>query len=525
MALKIEQGILKHLSEFQDQLWMLQILQSSVGCGNSCSMCSQGASPGITRITRDSLSQILSGLKVLREGQFWSIGPLLWQNRSHKPWIIFPYLDTDVGSDPNLASMMQSLWDNFWCKTRISTVGFSRHNYRINQMHAFIANNLLHYLEGLRISLTPYTENFFSEDYPFDIANLLNLYLPLIDSQWVWRDIFACELRFPPLIELWEVQIWIFSSRFFIRSSDYLFITDKTCENLPDNRITGLKDRVVQFHAQWIPGSMYLFEGLSELTVEDVLSKEPCMKWDIYKVKNIDGEIFAVNPVFMEDWEFCAVHFLPRTATRLSSGVIDSGRPFLNAMIQYKKSKKMPWKWALPNGDIDDFLSFFQTYIQVRSNTQKRLNFWLQYIFPTILVAANIIKLASINNEHFFNPKFLVDTWHIVNQGRAKHIFQGLVSQSDEPITINEMKWYADQNSLGSGRGVIYRLAPTPLNSGGIRNLVRLKNWLVLSWLHHKWLKPIPEDTHFIPVELESIFQPKSEVISEFGIPGLPKNK
>ncbi len=500
---------------------MLQIFQSSVGCANSCAMCSQWASSWVTRLTRNSLSRVLGWLKKVVEVKNWERWPLLGQNRSHKPWIIFPYLDTDVGSDPNLGYLVEILWKNFGCKTRISTVGFSRHNKALQEMHKDIASRLRQLIEGFRISLTPYTENFFSEDYPLDIVNLLDIYLPLIGDRWVWRDVFACELRFPPFIQLWDVEIWIFWWRFFIRSSDYCFIADNEW-SVPESKISHIESTKVQFDRPGIIWKIYSWNGLSVRKLEELIITEDYQEAQLYYLKNVDWDLFAVNPLVSEMW-FHALHFLPKTLTRKQAGVINSTRPFMNAMIEYKKLKGIDWRSKLKWWNIDDFLIFFRNYIQIHAHPDILRNFWTDQIFPVILVASEIIKRSRIDDDVFFDPGFLVDTWHIVNQWRAKGIFCGLVSRSDEPITVNEMKGYADRNSIWTSRGIIYRLSPVVSSGvGGLRNIVRGGSGLVLSGLHHKWLQPIPEKTHLISADIETEFTPKSKIIWEFGLPWLP---
>lgn len=520
MLANLEKQILEGIAPFYKELWMLQILQSSVGCANSCEMCSQWASPWVTRITRDSLSRVFWGLKMLLEGGIWEWSSL-GENRTHKPWIIFPYLDTDVGSDPNLGYMIETLWRDFQCKTRISTVGFSRHNTELQEMHTDIASRIREFVEGFRISLTPYTAYFFSDDYPMDIANLINTYLPIIESQWVGRDVFACELRFPPFIQLGDVEVWAFWDRFYIRSGDYCFIADNA-GSIPQNKIIHIENKKVQFDEQGITWKIYSWDGFSTREITEIIETELFNVAQIYHVKNVDWDVFAVNPFPLETRWFHAVHFLPKTTTRKQSGIIDSTRPFMNAMVAYKKWKGFDWKWKIDHGNIGEFLDFFIKHIQAGTTLTILRDFWMERIYPIITVAANIIKSSDIADDAFFDPKFLVDTWHIVNQGRAKHIFKGLVSQTDEPITVNEMKWYADENSIGTSRGVVYRLAPIPMNSGGLRNLIRWKSGLVLSGLSHKWLQPIPEKTHFIPADIETTFTPRQKILEEFGIPWLP---
>jgi hypothetical protein len=73
-------------------------------------------------------------------------------------------------------------------------------------------------VEGFRVSLTPYTANFFEDDYAQDISNLLTTYEPLIHNHGVGRDVFALELRFPPFIQTGDVESGLFEGRFYIKS-------------------------------------------------------------------------------------------------------------------------------------------------------------------------------------------------------------------------------------------------------------------------------------------------------------------
>jgi hypothetical protein len=61
------------------------------------------------------------------------------------------------------------------------------------------------------------------------------------------------------------------------------------------------------------------------------------------------------------------------------------------------------------------------------------------------------VILRAIAPE-LFSRDFTIDTGQIVNQGRARGLFRGLVSLDDEPMTPREERGYG-QVSLSSARG------------------------------------------------------------------------
>lgn len=499
----------------------LQIFQSTVWCGNICAMCSQWAASGITRIESQSILDIFAGIKSCL---IWITGSQkLGELRAHKPGVIFPYLDNDCWSDPNLWNMIQILWEDFWCHTRISTVGYSRHNKYLQKMHEKIVQKMSRFVDGVRVSITPYTAHFFTEDYAIDIANILSTYNHFIKQQWTWRDTFACEVRYPPFIELWEVETGLWEQRFYIRSGSYCFLATKPWITPNKNWINGIHSRRVSFAEAPLEWQLFKRENGISLNMDELVRGTVGGKSLLYHLDNIDGSVYAVNPLFGEDGSFSAIHFLPKTESRKNSGILDSTRPFLNAMLEYKvRYFNIQPKNKLESDDIQKFMIFLQAYIQQAWYTETYVKFFQKEILPVIGVVAQAISLSSLENSYFFDPNFLVDTWHIVNQGRAKDLFQWLVSRNDEPITVNEMKWYGNENSIGSQRGTVYRIAPTPITwYTWMRNTDKSKNGLLVGWLHHKWLQAIPEETSIINMPIEKVYIPRSEIIKSFGIPGL----
>ena len=61
------------------------------------------------------------------------------------------YQDTDVASDTNLQDLVEFMYTNFKLKSRISTVGWSRHNTQLQALHCYQPSmyNRVRYIDSL----------------------------------------------------------------------------------------------------------------------------------------------------------------------------------------------------------------------------------------------------------------------------------------------------------------------------------------------------------------------------------------
>ena len=109
--------------------------------------------------------------------------------RAHRPGVLFPYLDNDIGSYPHLDALCGVARDVLHVKLRISTVGYSSRSPHLAAMHHRIVADYGEVLDGVRLSVTPYTAGWRAtgsdpvsrEQFTLDMAAMLATYRPLLD--------------------------------------------------------------------------------------------------------------------------------------------------------------------------------------------------------------------------------------------------------------------------------------------------------------------------------------------------------
>ncbi|MDQ3239450.1 MAG: hypothetical protein M3P33_02915 [bacterium] len=99
--------LVDHLSLLPDEAFAkLQYLQPQVGCFNRCAFCSQSAGSDIWQFTEKGLADLFIGLRTaidLRFPERIELGQKIgFERRSHRPGVLFPYLDNDIASYPYL---------------------------------------------------------------------------------------------------------------------------------------------------------------------------------------------------------------------------------------------------------------------------------------------------------------------------------------------------------------------------------------------------------------------------------------
>jgi len=156
----------------------LRHLQPQSGCFNKCSFCSQSASSRIVEFDWDALENIVAAIRIVTIEQnsangilpasvlqhpqqlerYFAMGKSLIANeRSDRPGVVYSYLDNDPALYPKIDQLAKLLYENLGVKTRIATVGFSRHNSSIATAFKRISHDYQHYIAGVRLSVSPYT--------------------------------------------------------------------------------------------------------------------------------------------------------------------------------------------------------------------------------------------------------------------------------------------------------------------------------------------------------------------------------
>lgn len=467
-----------------EALESLQIFQPAIGCVNRCNFCSQLAGPVARELDADSLQTIFGGIKgAMSQLNLNKLGG----DRGHKPGVIFPYLDNDIGSYPHLLEFVDGM-ASLGTKTRLSTVGWSRHNSELQRMHEAIANNHIDHVDGIRFSLTPYTYGWRTnhEDYIHDFANAIETYKPFIEANGASRRTGCVELRFKPDISLAKLEVETIDTYKVIRCNEYALVTIDT-----DSQQTFIQDMdegKARLSSEGVDAINIIgdTQGLDKDTIDTLFAtldnkKEYqavdnhflALKGKGHTFTNDDGEYYCFNPLKTEDG-FNAVHYYPATDKRAQAGMLDATRPFLNTLIAHKNAAGYEINEDIPNATDDDVQALLE---DLESQSEKfapfsprRAEYIRTQVLPIVKDAAEVIARTTLGSAYFFKYGFLTDTGVIVNQGKAVSEFQGLVSRGDMPLTPNEEKGYGS-TSQSSVRGITWRIAPveTVPDGGNIR--------------------------------------------------------
>ncbi|MEV6332225.1 hypothetical protein [Streptomyces sp. NPDC051909] len=478
-------SLLAQLRTLPDEaLTRLQYLAPATGCFNRCGFCSQVAGRDVWQFTRPGLYALMDGMATVADER----GLRVARGRdAHRPGTVFPYLDNDIMSYPYLDDYLSLAAGRLGARVRISSVGYSSAAPDLVAMHHRIAERHGDVLDGVRVSLTPYTlgwtdrpgEGTSREQFTADVANLLRTYRPVFDVLGHGAATAAVELRFPPLVGLGPVSEAVVDGHHVIASGPHLLIS-MAAPAAPMERA-----RVVRLGAGNQPvfstgGREYVHltgDGLdgSPATVRAALAGTLGVPYEtrtvhVWQFANADGPYWAVEPTFAEDGRFTALHLYPRTETRKRSGYTDASRPFLNALLAFKARRGIGRREPFPAATWTDVRSLLREVAE-RANALDVIDrAAAQHIrgsvLPLVETYTEALHAAGWPASTVFSREFTIDTGQIVNQGRGQGQFRGLVSVPDEPMTPREERGYGEV-SLSSIRGTVWRIAPIPFAPDG----------------------------------------------------------
>jgi hypothetical protein len=496
----------------------LRHLQPQVGCLNRCSICSQNAGTVCWYLNEKGLANLFSTLKTIAievaqkyitrlgkpylpqeniltedgvfapEFQMPSTG-LLGYGRTHRPGVIYCYLDNDPGSYTFLDKFLQYAYEDLGIKVRISTIGYSRHNRQLQLMHKRINSQLIDAIAGVRLSITSYPYGWTAQgeasgitsraEFVEDIANFLKVYGPSIYKLGIGEKTACVELRFRPLVVApIPVVEDIILGHHVIRAGPYVLISVAKKAELQTTVV-----KAAEGHSLVIDGPLYdyvmlisdelVYNGktLAERFIQQRDILEGTNRIIIRRVKlcqleNDDGIYWVVDPVPNNEG-FFEKQFYPKTTTRPSSGYIDSERYFLNTLLAYKRkrglSRRAPFLTATWQdvrqvlADLEALTQFLATIDCVASKYIK------EEVLPLISAYAFALENAGYPPSFFFDRNFTRDTGIICNLGRAISEFKYLASRSNLPLTPRHERAYGRQGSL-SKEGVVWRLSVAPFS-------------------------------------------------------------
>ena len=209
----------------------LRHLQPQIGCLNCCSFCSKSSTPIIECWNENRMRNVIAALKYSSKIYKKNKPLIVWDRKHHRNGVVFSYSDNDIGNYMYLDKFVKIVYDELGVKTRISTVGYSRFNEKLNEVHSFVANNYK-YLGGIRLSFTPYAigwcsnnKKFSQHDYMLDMSNFLKIYYPYYKSVGSGYRKMCVELRYKPLVEIKDVIVGLYNKHYYIYTDKYLYIS------------------------------------------------------------------------------------------------------------------------------------------------------------------------------------------------------------------------------------------------------------------------------------------------------------
>jgi len=451
----------------------LRHFQPQIGCLNSCSICSKYASCNVEFWNQNRIRNVIAALKYSTSSNEKPL--IVWDRDNHISGVIFSYLDNDVGNYYYLNDFVKIAYNELGVRTRISTVGYSRYNNKLNEMHKIISENSS-FLAGVRLSFTPYAigwcsknKNKFSQvEYTKDIANFLEIYRPYYEKVGSGSRKFCIELRYKPLVVNEKVLILKYKKYFIISSGNYLYRSKKkdiqfisTMIKDPYIHELSLNNAGEQFYKLKLNVSLntkgeienYLKNNFDEIEEEVT----------IYKVENRDGDYYSVNPILTNEGNK-GIYFYPITKTRKKSGYIITERFFLNALFKYKNKCNLGYNgnfskatWVDVDNVFNELKNIAKEYYIKRYN--EKYIYIMKELLPMLESYRNAIELAGYPPSVFFDKDFTIDTGTICNLGRAINQFKGLVSFENEPLTLNHERNYGKINSTMTKEESAWRLS------------------------------------------------------------------
>ena len=304
-------------------------LQPQIGCFNNCGFCSKFSVCKSEYWDIESLRNIIAALKYTALEYTDDEVLLAYGRQEHRVGVIFPYLNNDIASYPHLDDFIDLCYKELGVRTRISTVGYSRKNKQLNDMHKRIVNSeLLHSLAGVRLSISQYGRVWEEQDkaskveYIKDISNFLKLYKKYYDQYGSGSRRMCVELRYNPLVETKDVFVFNYDNKMFIVTGNYVFIHDGI-----DKLNVSYIDNAYE-HAISLTENYLLFKEYN--LPFDITSKEDFIKYydnnpleyvrdaKVYEMKNREGIYYAINPHIEETGNY-GINIFPITDKRKTS--------------------------------------------------------------------------------------------------------------------------------------------------------------------------------------------------------------
>ena len=219
----------------------MQYFSLAAGCPEVCAMCSMGAPSHMTRMLPDASEDLIAGIATVASERNQQ-NPYVAMQRKFKPGHILLFNDDDPALHPHTAEVIEQIYGKLHVPVSISTVGYSRRNKTLQNMHEIIAAHP-EMIREFRISLSTYPRyvTINPHEYSDDLANLLKTYAPLIEHRGAGRNGMRVEIHTRPLIQINDEGVDINDTTILghhvIRSGAYMLISQRETESLDQSEI------------------------------------------------------------------------------------------------------------------------------------------------------------------------------------------------------------------------------------------------------------------------------------------------
>lgn len=515
--------LISHLNELPlDAFSKLRHLQPQIGCFNRCSFCSQSAGTTLWYLNERGLKNLFSALKTVgiqkaknyirTDGKYYldqekilnangtyhedfempSTGLLGYGRTNHRAGVIFCYLDNDISSYPFFEKYIKYAYEDLGVKVRISTVGYSRKNVQLQEMHQKISRLHFDKVAGVRLSVTPYTYGWFNKsgkittqnEFELDIANFLQTYRNAIDYLGPSQRTACVEFRFKPLIET-KLPYFEFES-----TQEHLIIIGPYAlykENPKPLSVSGVGfdsvERKMIVLGNGEEYTLYVDDSFRSVSKENFKATFESYKDQasnggsvtLYKFQNQDGIFYTTDPLMNNEGIF-SKHFYPITETRKYAGYIDSERYFLNNLLKVKQQNKiMNRRDPFDAATWDDVHHVIEEIEKQSEQVGIKNSYAQQYIdreiTPIVKMYVAALEKANFAPAYFFLSTFTIDTGSICNLGQAYFEFKDIASRANLPVTPQHEKSYGTNSSL-SNEGEKWRISVAPHSNENVHTKI-----------------------------------------------------
>lgn len=466
-----------------DVLSKIRHFQPQIGCLNACSICSKRASSNVFWWGINRQRNVIAAIKHIALKYRNDLPYIAWNRVNHRNGVVFSYLDNDIGNYYYLNEFIHLMYEELGVTTRISTVGYSRHNEMLNQMHMNINKEQnLKKLGGFRISFTPYAigwkcnnKNFSRFEYIMDMANMLKIYKPYYDYAGSGNRKMCVELRYKPLVVLAKVYEKEIDGYKVIASNHHVYISKEKNISLKTSFISNpydhkidLSESPVYFYDIVSHDEISSFAQVKDI-VDDFLNemndevKNKINVLPVYKLENAEGYYYSIDPS-ISDFGNYGINIYPITENRINSGIIITERFALNAILQVKREKGLAsldkfdeanWRDAYK---VLDKINVMATNYKESGEVEKA-EYILSEVVEMIEAYIYALQQAGYSAKDFFDPDFSIDTGIICNMGGALKEFKGITFLENEPLTPTHERNYGKHNSTMTMEDEVFRVS------------------------------------------------------------------